>query len=69
MAHLVALAKVQNVLFARVNRTLIVALETHFGPRQISSDELACVKYCQKEWPDESVDRVVTNLIRKRGLN
>jgi hypothetical protein len=36
---------------------------------QIFGDELAFAKYCQKKWPDEKLDRVVVDIIRKRGLN
>ena len=67
---MVELAHVQDILLAQVNRTaLIMALETHFGRVQIFRDELAFAKYCQKEWPSENIDRVVTSLVRNRGLN
>jgi len=32
-------------------------------------DELAFAKYCQKEWPSESVDRVVGSIVRNRRLS
>lgn len=70
MTNLVTVAYAQDTLLAQVNRTaLIMPLETHFGRVQIFSDELAFAKYCQKEWPNQRMGQVVTNIIRKRGLN
>jgi len=36
---------------------------------QIFGDELAFAKYCQKESPNENIDRVVASIARNRGLN
>jgi hypothetical protein len=46
-----------------------MVLETHFGRVQIFGDELAFTKYCQKEWPSDSINKVVAGLISRRGLN
>jgi hypothetical protein len=55
---------------ANVHRTgLIIALEELFGRVQIFGDTLTLGKYCQKEWPSDGVDRLVTDLMRSRGLN
>jgi hypothetical protein len=55
---------------AAVYRTaLIVALEEFFGRVQIFGDALTLAKYCQKEWPSESIDRLVAEIVRGRGLN
>jgi hypothetical protein len=36
---------------------------------QIFGNELTLAKYCQKEWPNEEIDRAVAALVRERGLN
>ena len=60
----------QDPFMAAVYRTaLVVALEEFFGREQIFGDELTLAKYCQKEWPGESIDRAVAELVRERGLN
>jgi hypothetical protein len=60
----------QDPFMAIVYRTgLIIALEEFFGRVQIFGSELTPAKYCQKEWPGESIDRAVTELVRERGLN
>ena len=46
-----------------------MALETHFGRGQIFSNELAFAKYCQKEWPSDSINQAVAGVISRRGLN
>jgi hypothetical protein len=69
VAHLITLAHVKDVLLAQINRNaLIMALETHFGRVQISSSELAMAKYCQKEWPSDSINQVVAGLISRREI-
>jgi hypothetical protein len=67
--NLGTLAYAQDALRAQLNRTaLIMALERQFGCVQIFSDELAFAKCCQKEWPNQRMDQVVVNIVRKRGL-
>jgi hypothetical protein len=69
-ANIVTLGTIESPLLAQVNRTaLIIALETYFGRVHIFGDELAFAKYCQKEWPNENIDRVVASIVRNRGLN
>jgi hypothetical protein len=54
---------------ADVCRTgLIIALEEFFGRVQIFGDRLTLAKYCQKEWPSDGIDRLVTDLMRSLGL-
>ena len=36
---------------------------------QIFGNELAFAKYCQKEWPSETINQVVAGLISKHELN
>jgi hypothetical protein len=48
---------------------LVIALEEFFACVQIFGRELPLAKYCQKKWPDERINRVVANILRKRGLN
>jgi hypothetical protein len=38
---------------------MIMALETHFGRVQIFSGEPEFAKYCQKQWPSETINQVV----------
>ena len=68
--NLVTPAYVQDILVAHINRTgLIMELEMDFGRVQVFSDEPGFAKYCQKEWPNQRMDQVVANIMRKRGLN
>jgi hypothetical protein len=70
VVHLITLAHVQDVMLAQINPTaLIIVLETHFGRVQISANELAIAKYCQKEWRRKAVDQVAARLISNRGLS
>jgi hypothetical protein len=60
----------QDPFMAAVYRTaLIVAFEEFFGRVQIFGDALTLAKYCQKEWPSESIDQLVAEIVRGRGLN
>jgi hypothetical protein len=64
VVHLITLAHLQDPLLAQVNRTaLIMALEQLFGRVQIFGDELAFAEYCQKEWPNETINEVVAGII------
>jgi hypothetical protein len=57
-------------LLATVYRiALIIALEEFFSCVQIFGSELALAKYCQKKWAGGRINRVVANILRKRGLN
>jgi hypothetical protein len=69
-ANVITLSHVDEPFMAQINRNaLIVCLEPLFGRVQIFGAELAFAKYCQKEWPSEQINKVVSDIVRKRGLN
>jgi hypothetical protein len=66
----VTLAVADEPFLAQVNRTaLICSLEEYFGRVQIFGNALAFAKYCDKQWPAEQFNKVVSTIMRERGLN
>jgi len=64
----VILDTAQNYLAASVNRLALIASLEELSTRvQIFGNELTLAKYCQKEWPNESMDQAVAEMMR--GLN
>jgi hypothetical protein len=69
-ANVVTLSHIEEPWFAKVNRqALIVCLEPLFARVQIFGDELAFAKYCQGQWPSDAINKVVSDIIKARGLN